>query len=64
VDVIEGTKYFRKGTKMSGHKCSLWKIEESGTAFKIIHRGYEDGRNSYLSNYNGYGLASHFGKDN
>jgi len=49
---------------MSSHKCSLWKIEESGTAFKIIHRGYEDGRNSYLSNYNGYGLASHFGKDN
>jgi hypothetical protein len=65
VDVIYYAKYFNKGNKMSSHKCSLWKIEESGSAFKIILGGYdEDGKNYYLENYEGYGLASHFEKYN
>jgi hypothetical protein len=66
VDVIDREKYFRKGNKVSAHKCSLWKIEESGTAFKIILGGYDEGdqKNWFLENYEGYGLASHFGKDN
>jgi hypothetical protein len=64
VDVIKGSKGFSKGNKGSSHKCSLWKIEESGTAFKIILGGYENNQNSFLENYEGYGLATHFGKDN
>ena len=66
MEVLREEKYFHKATinKVSSHKCSLWKIEESGTAFKIILGGYEGGENLFLEDYEGYGLASHFGKDN